>query len=49
MNIYKSVDELIDMNIPYGEKASLYGTIILLVAVAVFIAIKVIKKKKSQG
>lgn len=46
---YQFLKPIVDNYIPYGEKASLYGTIILLVAVAVFIAIKVIKKKKSQG
>lgn len=46
---YQFLKPIMDAYIPYGEKASLYGTISIVVAVAIFIIIKVINKKKSQG
>lgn len=46
---YQFLKPIMDTYIPYGEKASLYGTISIVVAVAIFIIIKVINKKKSQG
>ncbi len=46
---YQFLKPIVDMYPQYGEKASLYGTIILLVAIVIFVAIKIIKKKKSQG
>ena len=46
---YQFLKPIMDTYIPYGEKASLYGTVSIVVAVAIFIIIKVINKKKSQG
>ena len=45
---YQFLKPIMDTYIPYGEKASLYGTISIVVAVAVIIATKVIKNKKEQ-
>ncbi len=45
---YQFLKPIVDNYLPYGEKSSFYGTLILLIAVAVFIASKVIKNKKEQ-
>ena len=45
---YQFLKPIMDAYIPYGEKASLYGTIFIIVSIAIIIAIKVIKNKKEQ-
>ncbi len=45
---YQFLKPIMDAYVPYGEKASLYGTICIVVAVAIFIVVKVINKKKEQ-
>ncbi|MBR5246551.1 MAG: hypothetical protein IKV25_04180 [Clostridia bacterium] len=46
---YQFLKPIVDVYLPYGEKASLYGTISILVSVAIIIAIKVISDKKEKN
>ncbi len=45
---YQFLKPIMDAYLPYGEKACLYGTICIVISVAIFVAIKVISNKKEQ-